>query len=129
MGPSIKPYYKNRNWKERKKYHRTLKASTTKADTNSEEADDSNTVFSDSIFTVADASDQVQSHSTSDKLAIPEDKTIKGIFDAASDQMQVLETITTSDSDTVTLVIHKSQVEMLAKRRLLSLIKAETHIQ
>ena len=116
MGPSIKPYYKNRNWKEKKKYHRTLKASTTKADTKSEDADDPNTVFSDSIFTVAATSDQVQSHSISNKLAIPEDPNNKGIFDAASDQMQVLEITTTSDTDTVTLVIHKSQVDMLAKK-------------
>ena len=129
MGPSIKPYYKKKNWRDKKKYLRTLKASVTKADTKQEEVDDSNTVFSYSIFTVADASDQVQLHSTSAKLAIPQDPNIKGIIYAASYQMQVSETTTTSETDTVTIVIPKSQVAIMVKEGDNLVDQLKNHIQ
>ena len=116
MGLSIKPYEKNKNWREKKNDCRTLKSSATKADTKSEEVDYSNTVFRDLPFTVAAASNQVQLHSASDISAITEDPTIKGIFNAAYSQMQVLGTTTTSDIETVTLVIPNPRVAMLAKK-------------
>ena len=54
---------RTRNGGRRKEDHRTLKAAATNTDTKSEEADDSKTVFSDLIFTVAAAPYQVQLHS------------------------------------------------------------------
>ena len=53
MGISLKPDQKDKNWGEKKNDHRNLKIASTKADTKSEEAGDSNTVFSDLTFTVA----------------------------------------------------------------------------
>ena len=55
MGLSLKPDKKNKNFRENKNDHITLKDSATKADTKSEEADDSKTVFSDLTFVVAAA--------------------------------------------------------------------------
>ena len=116
MGLSLKPYDNNKNWRENKNNRRTLKYSATKADTESEEADYSSTVFSDLTFTVAAASDQVQSYTTSAISAITEDTTIKGIFNAIYSQIQVSGTTTTSDTETVTLVIPNPRVAMLAKK-------------
>ena len=116
IGLSLKPDEKNKNWREKKNDHRNLKASVTNNDANSDEADDSKTVFSDLIFMIAAAPDQVQSHSASAASDIPEDPTIKDIFASAGAQMQVLVTKTTSNIDTVTLVIPNSQVSMLAKK-------------
>ena len=59
MGLSLNLDENNRNWRENKNDHITLKAYSTKAETNSEEADHSNTVFSDLAFTVAAAPYQV----------------------------------------------------------------------
>ena len=55
MGMSLNMDENNNNCMENKYCHRTLKASSTKADTKSEEANDSNTVFSDLTFTVTAA--------------------------------------------------------------------------
>ena len=71
--------------------------------------------FSDLTFTIAASPDQVQSHSTSATSAIPYYSTIKGVFSAKVDWMKLLATTTTSDKETVSLVITKSQVDMLAK--------------
>ena len=128
MGLSIKPYENNKNWREKKNNRRNLKAAATKADTKLEEADDLNTVLSEFTFTVASDPDQVQSYSASATSATPEDPTIQGIFYAEGSCMKVPSTTTTSDTDTVTLVIPKFQVAMLAQMGLLLLIKAETHI-
>ena len=73
-------------------------------------------MFSDLTFTVAAAPDQVKLHSSSDTLAIPEDLINKGIFSAKSSQMNLSENTTISHTYTATLVIHKSQVDMLAKK-------------
>ena len=59
MGASLNIGKKKKNWWENKNNHITLKDYSTKADTNSEEADDSNPVFSDLIFTFAAAPDEV----------------------------------------------------------------------
>ena len=59
MGLSLNMDEKNKNFMENKNCHRNLKASSTKDDTKSEEADYSKTVFSDLTFTVASAPDQV----------------------------------------------------------------------
>ena len=101
--------------REKKKDLQNLKDTATNADTKSEEADDSKTVFSDLTFTVAASPAQVKLFSASAKLAIPDDPNIQGIFDAAGAQMKVLATTTTSETDTVSLVIPKSQVAILAK--------------
>ena len=77
---------------------------------------DSKTVFSDLTFMIATLPDLFQSHSASATSPIPEDTTIKCISAAAGDQTQVLATTTKSDTDTVTLVIPKSQVNMLSKK-------------
>ena len=53
MGLSLNLNDKNKKRRENKNYHINLKDSSTKADTKSEEAGDSNTVFSDLTFTVA----------------------------------------------------------------------------
>ena len=53
MGLSLKPDKENKNWKENNFNLRTLKSLATKANIKSEEADDSNTVFSDPTFTIA----------------------------------------------------------------------------
>ena len=57
MGLSINTDEKNKNCRDKNLNHRTLKSDVTKADTKSEEADDSKTVFSDLTFTVADGPD------------------------------------------------------------------------
>ena len=116
IGLSIKPAEKNKNWREKKNERRNLKASAIKTDTKSGEADYSKTVFSDLIFKVTSDPYQVQSHSDSATSVIPEDPTIEGIFAAAYARMQVPVTTPTSNTDTVTLVIHKSLVDMLAKK-------------
>ena len=59
MGVSLNIGKKKNNWWENNNNHITLKDYSTKADTNSEEADDSNTLFSDLIFTFAAAPDEV----------------------------------------------------------------------
>ena len=82
MGVSLNTDENNKNCRENKNERRDLKASATKADTNSEEADDSKTVFSDLTLTVAASPDQVQLHSASATLSVPEDPTIKGKFSA-----------------------------------------------
>ena len=53
VGLSLNMNEKNKKWRENKNNHINLKDSSTKADTKSEEAGDSNTVFSDLTFTVA----------------------------------------------------------------------------
>ena len=116
MGISLKTDQKDKNWGEKKNDHINLKIASTKADTKSEEAYDSKTVVSDLRFTVAASPAQVQLHSASAKSAIPEDTTIKGIFSAASSRIQVSVATTTSNTNTVTLVIPKSQVAILAKK-------------
>ena len=73
-------------------------------------------MFSDLIFTVVVAPAQVQSHPASATSSIPEDPTIKGIFYAADAHTKVSATTTTSDTDTVTLVIPNYQVAMLSKK-------------
>ena len=80
MGIPINPDKKNKNCREKKSNRINLKADATKAGTKSEEANDSNTVFSDITFTVTAAPAQVQAHSTSDTLDIPEDLLIKESF-------------------------------------------------
>ena len=55
VGLSLNRNDKNKKRKENKNEHINLKDSSTKADTKSEEAGDSNTVFSDLTFTVAAA--------------------------------------------------------------------------
>ena len=82
MGISLKPDDNNNNWREKKNDRRNLKATVTKIDTKSEEADDSKAVFSDLTFTVAAAPAQVQPHPASSTLAIPENPTIKVTFSA-----------------------------------------------
>ena len=84
--------------------------------TKSEEADDSKTVFSDLIFTVAANPYQVQLQSTLATLDIQEDNTIKFIFSVAGAWMQVQATTTTSNTYTVNLLIPKFQVAMMAKK-------------
>ena len=128
MGLSLNMDEKNKNWRENKNGHRTLKAFSTKADTNLEEADDSKTVLSDLTFTVADAPYQVELHSASDTSTVPENTTIQGIFAAAGAWIQASTNTTTSDTYTITLLIRKYQVAILAKMGLLSLIKVENHI-
>ena len=71
MGISLKTDENKKNWREKKNYCRTLKTASTKADTELEEADDSNTVFSDHTFMVAADPNQVQSHSASATSSIP----------------------------------------------------------
>ena len=93
---------KKKNWQEKNRKRKTLKAASTKTETKSEEVDDSKSVFSDITFTVATASDIFQAHSVSDTISIPEDPTIKGIFPAAGAQMQVSADATPSDIDTIT---------------------------
>ena len=65
MRLSLKPDEDNKNWREKKNYHRTLKADETKPDTKSEEAGDPKTVFSDLTFMVAATLAQFQLHSDS----------------------------------------------------------------
>ena len=113
---SLKTDGKNKNWRQKENDRINLKASATKTDTKSEEEDDSKTVFSDLTFTVASVPSHVQSHSTLDASAIPEYPTIKGIFSAAGTRIQVLFTTITSNIDTLTLVIPKSQMAMLANK-------------
>ena len=115
IGLSLNPDEKDRIWMEEKNYNRTLKYAVTKADTNSEEADDSNKVSSDITFKVAAAPAHVQSNSASAALTTPEYPTVKGIFSASGDQMQVSTNTATGKTDTVTLIIHKSQASMLTK--------------
>ena len=116
MGLSLKPDKENKNWREDNFNLRTLKSLATKANIKSEEADDSNTVFSDPTFTIAYAPTWVQSHSASATWFIPYYPTIKDIFSAAGAWMQVLASATTSDIYTVTIEIPKSQISMLAKK-------------
>ena len=73
-------------------------------------------MFSDLTFTVTDAPSRVQSHSSSSTLTISYYTTIKGIFAAATARMQVLVVATTSDIDTATIEIPKSQVTMLSNK-------------
>ena len=110
MDLSLKLDEKNKNWREKNHYGRTLKDDTTKADTKSKELEAYNTVFSDLTFTAADAPDRVQSNSDSATSAIPEYPTIKGIFAATGAWMQALAVARKSDTDIVTLEIPKSQV-------------------
>ena len=128
IGLSLKPDEKNKNWREKKNDHRNLKASVTNNDANSDEADDSKTVFSDHWFTVAAATVWVQLHSTLAKSAIPYDPTSEGIFNTAGVWMQVLASVTTSNTENVTLEIPKYQVAILKKMVLLLFIKAATPI-
>ena len=50
MGLSLNIDKKKKKWRDNKNNHITLKDYSTKADTKSEEVNDSNTVFSDLIF-------------------------------------------------------------------------------
>ena len=77
--------------------------------------DDSKSVFSDLTFTVVSSPDRVKYHSVLDNISIPEDPTIKGIFAAAGNWMQVSAAATPSDIDKITIEILKYQVTMLAK--------------
>ena len=65
MGLWLKQDEKNRNWKEKNRNCKTLKAVVTNADTKLEEADDYNTVFSYLKFTVTAAPDRGQYYSAS----------------------------------------------------------------
>ena len=56
---------KTKNCQEKNIDSKSLKAQATNTETNSEEADDPKSVFSDLTFTVTDAHSKVQDHSAS----------------------------------------------------------------
>ena len=109
---------KTKNWWDNNCKHKYLKVAVTKIETKSEEADDSKSVFSYLIFLFMAAPDKLQYHYTSATTGniIPEDPTIKEIFDAPGVCMQVSDAATQSATDTIAIEIPKYQVAMLAKK-------------
>ena len=109
---------KNKNQSEKGRDQKPLKFAATKTNPKSEENDDIRSVFSDLTFTVAAAPTSYQTYLKSDATGteIPEEPTIKGIFAAAGDGMQVPAGAAPHSMDKITVEIHKSQVTMLAKK-------------
>ena len=98
--------------------NKSLKATETNTETKSEEGGDFKSFFGDFTFMVTSDPAKVQDHSASAAtvMSIPEDPTTKGIFDAASAQMQVSASYAQSYVYTITIDIPKSQVAMLSKK-------------
>ena len=67
-------------------------------------------------MTVAASPVRVQPHSVLATTYIPENPTIKGIFDTTGDWMQVSAAETPSDIGTITIDTTKSQVAIMAKK-------------
>ena len=93
----------------------------TKANPKSEDNDDIRLLFSELIFTVADfpATDQAYLVSAATGTAtstIPEDPTIKGIFDAAGAWMKVSDDAAPFSTDRIIIKITNFQATMLSNK-------------
>ena len=109
---------KTKNWQEKNRERKYLKAAATKTETKSEEADDSKQVFSNLTFTVAATPAKVQSQYAwaTTSTAIPQDTTIKVILTAAGDRMQLSAAATYSAMYTIAIDIPKYKLDILAKK-------------
>ena len=93
----------SKNWREKNCDHKSLKYSATK----SEEADDTESFFSDITFTITAALAKFQAHhaSATTGTSIPEDLTSKGIYADAGARMKLVPASTQSNIYTITIKI------------------------
>ena len=118
MNNQFRKTSKTKNWKDKGRDWKYLKAASTKNDTKVEDNDDTRSVFSDLTFTFTAAPTTAQAYLASDTMgtAIPEDDTIKIIFAASGVCMQVSGAATPCFIDNITIEIPKSQVATIDKR-------------
>ena len=114
-------FNKTKIWRDKACDCGWLKYDMTKADPKSEDNDDTKLLFSELTFTVADSPAMAQAYLVSAAMGtatstIPEDPTIKGIFDAAGSWMQVSAATAPRSTDRIIDEIYQSQVAIMAKK-------------
>ena len=114
-------FNKTKIWRDKACDCGWLKYDMTKADPKSEDNDDTKSLFSELTFTVADSPAMAQAYLVSAAMGtatstIPEDPTIKGIFDAAGAWMKVSDDAAPLSTDIIIIKIPNSQATVLSNK-------------